>query len=220
MRRVIFFGCLLAGLNALAAMAAIIVIGGKLDERWLNGKFGPRSGAEPTAVALAVNPAEAATEVRIRKAQDRIAPSHAPGNCFQHGTAVASGEPAKNEGALWSFGGENVSLHALGSSRRFYFIEPRSGFAAKFGDLAFDGVREGPAFSGLAFLYTRNCAPLPYAVRGGVSADGATIALRGMEPRRDARCRVVGSEERELVFTRQGEPETSAPRRAFSLAQN
>ncbi len=55
--------------------------------------------------------------------------------------------------------------------------------------------------SGLAFLYTEACAPMPYPVKGAVGPDKSTVVLRGKKPRRDATCAVTGATDEELVFT-------------------
>ncbi len=115
---------------------------------------------------------------------------------------ASSASPNAVSGTLWNNDGSILRLEASGRSRRFYFTNPGSGLAAKAGDLAFEGVREGSAFSGRAFLYTDICAPIGYTVRGSARANEAAIKMHGKKPRRDAQCTVSGYDDSELVFTR------------------
>jgi hypothetical protein len=114
---------------------------------------------------------------------------------------AASGLPNAVAITFWNNDGSIFKLEASGRVRRFYFTNPGPVVAAKAGDLAFEGVREGQSFSGQVFLFNENCAPLGYTVKGSASADEATIRLHGKKPRRDAQCAVSGYGESELVFT-------------------
>jgi hypothetical protein len=114
---------------------------------------------------------------------------------------AAAGKKQASDGGLWTWGGSALRLDMSGRARRFTFVGLRRGLLAKDGDLAFDGVREGSTLSGLAFLYTENCGPIPYPVRGAVSPDESTIVLRGKKPRRDVTCALMGAADEELVFT-------------------
>jgi hypothetical protein len=101
---------------------------------------------------------------------------------------------------LWNHDGSILRLEAVGRARRFYYVEPYRGVTAKSGDIAFEGVREGPTYSGRAFQFTENCPPLGYRVKGSVSADEATLKIAGRKPRRDAQCNIVSYSDDELVF--------------------
>ena len=101
---------------------------------------------------------------------------------------------------LWNHDGSTVRLEAIGRARRFYIAGLRRGSAAKAGDPVFEGVREGPAFSGVAFLYSEKCPHLAYQVRGSVSPDETTIKLRGSRPSYDVQCKIVGYTADELEF--------------------
>jgi hypothetical protein len=102
--------------------------------------------------------------------------------------------------SLWNHDGSIVRLEAVGRARRFYYVEPRAGLSARSGEIAFEGVREGPAYSGRAFQFSENCAPLAYQVKGSVSPDESSVKMAGYKPRRDAQCNIVGYVDEELGF--------------------
>ena len=102
---------------------------------------------------------------------------------------------------MWTYEGSIVRLEAIGRARRFFYVQVHGGLPAKNGDMAFEGVREGPTYSGRAFQFAENCAPLAYIVKGCVSADESTVKLEGIKPRRDSKCHVVGYANEELVFS-------------------
>jgi hypothetical protein len=188
------FGCFLIGLNALVALAAVFFIA-----LFLFGEPGPSE--ENDALQ---RPAEIATAALApdEKYQDRIAPS----GRLDRGRKpwpLMTWQPRAS--GLWSYGDAKLRLDALGRSRRFTFAAPSAGHAAKYGDVAFEGVREGAAFSGMAFAYSEGCPPLSYPVKGAINAGESTIVLRGMEPRRTASCEVLGASFHELVFSLAGE---------------
>jgi hypothetical protein len=106
-----------------------------------------------------------------------------------------------SQGSMWNHDGSIVGLDAVGRTRRFFYVEVRGGFPAKSGDIAFEGVREGPTFSGRAFQFTEKCAPLAYLVKGSMSADEFAVKMEGRKPQRDSQCRIVGYVNEELVFS-------------------
>ncbi len=206
-----FSGCLLIVISALVAVALVaVIVSWDMLETSPDAEEASQQaadGAKETATgrATGVAPADPAQTAKI---QDRATAAEAPaqplrprGARTQQASLGVSPEATEGQGSLWTYAGSYLRLEAVGRSRRFYFAGLRRGLLAKDGDVAFDGVREGPAFSGRAFLFTENCAPIPYAVRGSISTDETTIRLRGKEPRRDARCNVVSSVDSELVFT-------------------
>ena len=103
--------------------------------------------------------------------------------------------------SLWNHDGSIVRLEAVGRARRFYYVEPRAGLSARSGDIAFEGVREGPAYSGRAFQFSENCAPLAYQAKGSVSPDESYVKMGGYKPRRDGQCNIVSYVDEELVFS-------------------
>jgi hypothetical protein len=197
----LFSGCLLVCANALIALGALAVI--------LSLYLGDEDASEPH---IAWRPS-AAPFAPTRKTQDRLASSDPPTLRVWRTKAERPGAnlaPEAEQGASWRCGEARVRLEAFGRSRRFAFVDPRRDNSAKAGDVAFDGVREGRAFSGIAFVYSPGCGPLSYPVKGAMSADETSVALRGIEPRRDARCAIVGAVDRELVFTRSEEQKAAS----------
>jgi hypothetical protein len=116
------------------------------------------------------------------------------------GTWAVSSNAGQAAMDLWNHDGSILRLESVGRARRLYYVEPHGGATAKSGDIAFEGVREGPAYSGRAFQFTENCPPLAYRVKGSVSADEATLKIAGRKPRRDAQCHIIGYSDDELVF--------------------
>jgi hypothetical protein len=204
-RRGLFSGCLLVVLNALIVVMGLAVILSlhRSEDAARDAKVAP---PPPAAETGAVEPA-ASTPATIQKTQDRLAPSNEPARSLRLWRSKADHPaeavpPEAAHGELWRYGEAKLRLDASGRSRRFAFANPLGDGSPKEGDLAFDGVREGRTFLGLAFVYLQGCEPLSYSVRGAISADEATITLRGMEPRLDARCEIAGAGDRELIFTR------------------
>jgi hypothetical protein len=105
-----------------------------------------------------------------------------------------------NKGSLWDHGGSIVGLEATGRARRFYYVEVHGASPAKTGDIAFEGVREGPTYSGRAYQFAENCAPLAFLVKGSVSADGSAVKMQGRKPQRNAQCDIISYEVEELAF--------------------
>jgi hypothetical protein len=100
----------------------------------------------------------------------------------------------------WTHDGSIVRLEAVGRARRFLYVEVNGPRLARSGDIAFEGVREGPTFSGRAFQFAENCEPLAYLVKGRVSADESTVKMEGRRPYRDAQCNIVSYANEALVF--------------------
>jgi hypothetical protein len=109
--------------------------------------------------------------------------------------------PEIRQGGMWTHEGSIVRLEAIGRARRFFYVEVHGAFPAKNGDMAFEGVREGPTYSGQAFQFTANCEPLAYIVKGSVSTNESIVKLEGRKPRRDSQCHVVSYANEELVFS-------------------
>ncbi len=114
--------------------------------------------------------------------------------------AAVNKAPVAASNTLWNHDGSTVRLEAIGRARRFYFAGLRRGAPAKGGDVVFDGVREGPALSGVAFVYSEKCPATAYQVRGSVSPDETTIKLRGKKPGYDGQCKIAGYADEELEF--------------------
>ncbi len=176
------FGCLLI------AVCAVVAAAGIRTTDWI--KSNRTANAEPSTP----------------KIQDRLTAEESPARSKGRRIATAptpspAGKKQASDGGLWTWGGSALRLDMTGRARRFTFVGLRRGLLAKDGDPAFDGVREGSMLSGLAYLYTENCAPIPYPVKGAVAPDKSTVIFRGKKPRRDAACAVTGATDEELVFT-------------------
>ena len=91
-----------------------------------------------------------------------------------------------------------MRLESVGRTRRFHFVDAGPGRNA---DVVFDGVREGPTFSGLAYLATGDCPLTEFHVKGSINADETAIFLRGKRPLYDGGCKVAGYSDEELDFT-------------------
>ncbi len=91
-----------------------------------------------------------------------------------------------------------------GSKRQFYYDAPRRGIEAvgvKQGTLLFDGQRNGALYTGTAFIFSSQCGPVAYDVRGAVSNGESRITLRGNAPSRfNARCEITAYKDDVLVF--------------------
>jgi hypothetical protein len=69
-----------------------------------------------------------------------------------------------------------------GTRRQIYYDDPRPGLkevGVKQGTLLFDGVVDGIALSGTAFVFAKGCDPLSFAVTGELTPDGKRITLNG-----------------------------------------
>ena len=103
--------------------------------------------------------------------------------------------------SFWNHNGSTVKLEASGNARRFYYVEPRTGLAAKPGDLLFEGQRNGSRYIGTAYLFSEICGPIGYAVDGVVGNNDRMVTLTGTAPRRNAQCQVMAYFQDQLVFS-------------------
>ena len=133
------------------------------------------------------------------KANSTSAPSYAEKEARQDFTTTP-----ETTIRLRSQDGSTLRIEAIGRTRRFYFVETHNGFPAKSGDIAFEGVREGPSISGRAYQFAEKCPPLAYRVKGTVNADETTVTMAGRKPQRDPKCRVTGYTNDELIFNLTG----------------
>lgn len=122
----------------------------------------------------------------------------------REGDAGSTNPPAASGGSLWMHNGSVMRLEARGAERKFYYETPRSGMqkaGARSGTLLFEGTRDGPIYSGVAYIFKRGCEPAPYAVAGEVSEDDRRITMSGRAPRLNSDCTVSGTKDDTLVFT-------------------
>lgn len=111
-------------------------------------------------------------------------------------TGLRSAEP------LWNHNGSTVRLIASGEDRRFVYESPKEGLAGvgvEKGTLLFRGKRNGGAYSGDAYIFSR-CGPKAYKVSGVVSQNDREITMRGRAPIVDGGCAVSGYRDDTLVF--------------------
>lgn len=120
--------------------------------------------------------------------------------------AAPEEEPSDTAYAISSYWNHNNSLVALsasGDSRVFYYERPRELMAkagVSRGSLLFKGRISGRTYSGMAYLFSKRCAPVAYKVSGQVSADFTRVELHGAKPVRDRNCREIGTKPDRLVF--------------------
>src|SRR5437016_4979405 len=111
---------------------------------------------------------------------------------------------AQGASSIWDHNGSAVYLSADGAGRRFYYQAPRAGLqevGVQPGNLLFDGRRDGNRYSGTAYVFSKSCGGLAYAVSGPVSSDQRSVTMYGKAPTVSTNCRVVGYRDDVLVFT-------------------
>lgn len=117
---------------------------------------------------------------------------------------AASGDTATQAPAgRWMHNGSVMELVAEGAVRKFRYAEPREGMKQQGvtpGTLLFEGKKYGDRYSGTAFIFSMRCGRSSYEVSGDVSADQRRVTMRGRVPRLNAKCKVTGHRDDELVF--------------------
>lgn len=116
---------------------------------------------------------------------------------------AATPPPTLTGPSLWNHNGSTMKLTADGARRQFYYERPRQGMrdeGVSAGTLLFEGTRNGDAYSGTAFVFSRVCGRLAYRVSGAASSDNRSITLHGQAPRLGSGCRVIGYRADELTF--------------------
>jgi hypothetical protein len=173
---------------------------------FLNLNFGGKQagGAPETSGAVKkLDETAAPRDVPQKTGQEALAASPARNTSIGAGPekefVTVTVNPVNGSGTFWNQGGSVLRLEAIGRIRRFYYVDPK-GSAAKTGDMAFQGVREGLLFSGRAFLFSQRCAPVAYHVKGTLSPDGRIIKLQGKRPAIAAKCGAANFDGAELIF--------------------
>jgi clan AA aspartic protease (TIGR02281 family) len=113
-----------------------------------------------------------------------------------------SQDPANR--SFWNHNGSTVYLVAKGSSRQFFYEDPRAGMieaGARRGSLLFQGVSVGGQYVGTAFLYNANCGTLPYKVSGPILDNYERVLVKGQAPIVDSDCHVKRYAADTLEFT-------------------
>jgi clan AA aspartic protease (TIGR02281 family) len=105
---------------------------------------------------------------------------------------------------LWDHNGSVMYLIASGSSREFYYKEPRPGMleaGARPGSLLFRGQTTNGQYFGTAFIFDRLCGQLPYQVSGPILNGYDRVVLMGQAPRLGPNCIVNSYVTDTLEFT-------------------
>ncbi|GGF80488.1 hypothetical protein GCM10007301_45750 [Azorhizobium oxalatiphilum] len=97
------------------------------------------------------------------------------------------------DGSAYDHNGSTVMVHPENGLIIYQSPKPSMEDVAPEGTVLFRGpvFSYSGAISGTAYAFKKGCAPAPYAVSGGYSADNATITLRGASPAWKG-CDVVG----------------------------
>ena len=111
-------------------------------------------------------------------------------------TEANAKEPtATQERTLWEHNGSIMYLVAKGSSREFYYKEPRPEMleaGAQPGSLLFRGQPTKGQYSGTAFIFNRRCGQIPYQVSGPIIDNYTRVVMTGQAPRIGPNCRIKG----------------------------
>jgi hypothetical protein len=102
---------------------------------------------------------------------------------------------AQGAATLWDHNGSQVYLSSSGPLRQFRYQAPVSDLlqlGVQPGTLLFDGRRNGNQYSGTAYVFSKLCGALPYAVAGPVSPDERTVTMYGKAPLVNTNCHVIG----------------------------
>jgi hypothetical protein len=104
--------------------------------------------------------------------------------------------------SIWKHNCSIVGLVADGNSRKFVYIQPRTGIKSLVQNdpILFTGTFEAGKYSGQARVYSAVCGPLSFTVEGTVSGDFRSVLLSGRQPVRDDQCATTGTKLVELPF--------------------
>jgi hypothetical protein len=103
----------------------------------------------------------------------------------------------------WDLNGSLVKLESNGASRRFLYLEPREGLLAvgvTQGPVEFEGTQNGNVFTGTAYVFSRVCGAIGFAVSGYLAQDEQSITLKGDVPYVDKQCRATGDRPGVLIY--------------------
>jgi len=93
--------------------------------------------------------------------------------------------------AVWNHNNSTMEISVQGSNVKIYYLQPRQGLPTKSGAMLFHGVKQGTNISGIAYIFSEKCGPIPYDVSGTISGDQNTLTMFGKAPRRGPDCRVA-----------------------------
>ncbi|MBV6486926.1 MAG: hypothetical protein GHHEDOFH_00863 [Pseudorhodoplanes sp.] len=118
-------------------------------------------------------------------------------------TATESPSASVKKASYWKHNDSIVYLTADGVNRRFFYENPREGLRAigvTPGTLLFEGKKEGYAYSGTAYIFSRTCGATAYPVTGNVSADEKTVTMYGQAPQINSSCEIASYRNDVLAF--------------------
>lgn len=107
---------------------------------------------------------------------------------------IAPPVPVDPKKSYWAHRGSTLYLVVNGSSRELYYDRSRPQMVAAGappGTLLFRGVYSGGNYTGTAYIFNRQCGPLPYQVSGPVTNDFELVTMYGQAPVVDASCRIT-----------------------------
>lgn len=132
---------------------------------------------------------------------------------LEEGAPPARRIPTTNDfsttSSFWTFEGSKLRLLASGDTRAFVFETPSAALerhGVSRGVVLFDGVRNGPRYSGMAYAFANGCDAQSFPVEGTVTADDAGVVLTGRAPRLDRDCNVDGQDDVSLTLRFQSRP--------------
>jgi hypothetical protein len=118
-----------------------------------------------------------------------------------------------NAESLWEHNGSTVYLVAKGSSRQFYYQNPRPGMlqaGARPGTLLFTGKAIGLSYAGTAYVFNSVCGAFGYQVSGPILDNYNRVVLTGYAPRINPDCSVGGYKPDTLEFALLAAPPVAA----------
>jgi hypothetical protein len=104
-----------------------------------------------------------------------------------------SAHATSSEPTLWEHNGSVVYLVAKGSSREFYYKDPRPGMleaGARPGSLLFRGQSVRGQYFGTAVIFDNRCGQYTYHVSGPILDGYERVVLKGQAPRIGPDCNV------------------------------
>jgi hypothetical protein len=105
--------------------------------------------------------------------------------------------------SLWAHNRSIMYMLEDGTRRQIYYDDPRPGLkevGVEQGTLLFDGALNGTTLSGTAYVFAKDCHPLPFSAKGKLTREGKLITLSGKAPRIGTKCSIAGSKQETLIF--------------------
>jgi len=126
----------------------------------------------------------------------------------QQNQQVASAPVDQPERPYWDHNGSKMQLQSVGIYRQFLYEVPRASIVdvgVKSGTILFSGKRQGNTYSGLAYIFSKNCGSTAFEVTGVVSEDQRQVTMYGKLPRKNDNCEIVGLGDITMLFTYHGQ---------------